>query len=63
MVKEVKKKNIIVVCYLCGKPTNEDGYCYGCEQYICAKCENEAEMPLGPHTPADHCLAKNEEEW
>src|SRR5438093_11309196 len=41
------------VCYFCGQPTEEDFYCFGCEEYICTECDHNYGCS-GRHTPECH---------
>ena len=46
------KKKKMPKCYLCGKPCDEDNYCYGCHKYICSDCDQNPVM--GDHEPEEH---------
>jgi len=41
-------------CWACFAPCERDDYCSGCEQFICAECnENDCEG-YGRHDPEEH---------
>jgi len=39
-------------CYFCGREVTDDDYCCGCQQYICDKCDDGAQV--GDHEAEDH---------
>ncbi len=41
-------------CYFCNKPTTQEDFCYGCQQYICEECNTNADLPFGKHKVEDH---------
>lgn len=42
-------------CALCGRTTPDDNYCYGCDAFVCDRCDKSC-IGLVKHTPADHAL-------
>jgi len=41
------------VCYFCKTPLSEWNFCYGCDSFVCAKCD-EVEMAGEKHKVEDH---------
>ena len=39
-------------CYFCNREVGEDDFCFGCQQYICDKCDDSEQA--GDHEPEDH---------
>ncbi len=39
-------------CYFCQESTDGNNWCFGCEVFICGKCDQIE--PLWPHKPEDH---------
>jgi hypothetical protein len=39
-------------CYFCSKPVDTGDFCYGCQTFICERCD-EVE-PCGAHEVLDH---------
>lgn len=43
-------------CARCGTLVGRESYCYGCDQYLCARCDGDS--PNRRHTPAEHLSAQ-----
>jgi len=41
-------------CILCGRPTTNYDYCYGCKKHVCQECTQNYEDPRGKHHFEDH---------
>ncbi len=44
-------------CHFCGKATDDEYLCHGCQVYVCADCEDVENDPWGDHSPSDHPAA------
>ena len=42
-------------CYFCGLPCTDEDYCYGCQEFICSKCDERGmELVFAPHLIEEH---------
>jgi len=42
-------------CYFCGLPCNDEDYCYGCQEFVCSKCDERGmELDFGGHLIEEH---------
>ena len=42
-------------CYFCKLPCVDDDYCYGCQEFICSRCDERGiETPFGSHSVGEH---------
>jgi len=48
----------VPICYFCEEITDEDHYCFGCEHYVCEKCDTS--QPFGDHNVEDHQSTEEE---
>lgn len=39
-------------CYICDRPTEDDDFCPGCQEWFCKDCDEE--RPAEPHEPGAH---------
>lgn len=41
------------VCHLCHGPADDADWCFGCEHYVCERCDG-ADLVCGPHEVSAH---------
>ncbi len=42
-------------CYFCGLPCTDEDYCYGCQEFVCSKCDERGmELAFAPHSIEEH---------
>lgn len=46
--------SIMPKCYFCHKEVSEDDYCFGCDDYVCEKCDENQTKAVGDHLVEDH---------
>lgn len=44
----------MIKCKLCGDTAEEIDFCYGCQSYICERCNTYPDTPGGKHRPIAH---------
>ena len=42
-------------CYFCGLPCTDEDYCYGCQEFVCSKCDERGmELEFATHSIEEH---------
>jgi len=50
-----KNENKKAKCYFCGLPCTDEDYCYGCQEFVCSKCDERGmELDFGGHLIEEH---------